>query len=137
MARGAKMGNQNARGPHDKGGVRAGLVGSLLPFGAGVTGAYLGATGKSDRALARHSATNAAIGAVAGGIVGTSIMPGVGTAAGAVGGAVANYAWGKVGHAAGRAIYDANHNNNVSPNRKITHREHAPHIKAHAARGGH
>ena len=134
MPRGAKMGNQNARGPHDKGGVRAGLVGSLLPFGAGVTGAYLGATGKSDRALARHSATNAAIGAVAGGIVGTSIMPVVGTAAGAVGGAVSNYAWGKVGHAAGRAIYNANHNN-VNPNRKITHREHAPNIKAHAARG--
>jgi phage tail tape-measure protein len=128
------MGNQNARGPHDKGGIRAGLVGSLLPFGAGISGAYLGATGKSNRALARHSATNTVIGAVAGGIVGTNIMPGVGTVAGAVGGAAAQYAWGKAGHAVGKAIYNANHNN-VNPSRVIKHRAHAPHIKAHAARG--
>ena len=133
MPRGAKHGNQNARGPHDKGGVRAGIVGSLLPLGTLGGGIYMGATGKSDRALARNSATNATLGAVNGAIVGTSVMPGAGTIGGAIGGALSGYAWGKAGHAIGKSIYNAN-NNNVSPSRKITHREHAPHIKAHAAR---
>ena len=134
MARGAKMGNQNARGPHDKGGIRAGLVGGMLPFGSGLSGVYMGATGKSDRALARHSATNATLGAIGGGIAGTMAMPVLGTAIGAVGGATISYAMGKVGQSIGKSIHNANHNN-VNPSRSITHRKHAPHIKAHAARG--
>ena len=127
MARGAKMGNQNARGPHDKGGIRAGLVGGMFgPGGTLLSGAYLGATGRSQKALTRHSVTSA----VMGGAVGTAVMPVLGTAVGAG----LSYGFAKGGQALGKRIYDANHNN-VNPNRSIKHREHAPHIKAHAARG--
>jgi hypothetical protein len=95
-----------------RGGARSALVGSLLPFGAGLSGMFTAATGGNERALMRQRRTSTAIGAVTGGLygamVGTAMMPVVGTAIGAasgtLSGAAVNYGLARGGAFLGKKL---------------------------------
>jgi hypothetical protein len=96
----AMKGNTNA----SRGGATAAALGTLLPFGSVIGGAALGAMGKNQTALTRHTAYSTGFGALGGGIVGTGIAGPLGTIPGVAVGAAGSYIGSKIGQKAGKMI---------------------------------